>query len=442
MRAISELRFNALAGYSRSPSMALIARELAWYEEANEKVLGLIVLDLTDEDYASYILGRDAKGRFRCVWLEVSIPTPTEATALLDRKIAEFAQAPPGQFDQGDEVGKPVDFFVPVAAERRQNPMFKALISDRGYSPALGILGEMMRYYEDVDGNFVEQFQSTGFDQRIWELYIYAFVNELGYGLDRDLISPDFHCLGLLGDFFIEATTVNPADEAPVLNTANRNAYFQDYVPLKYGSCLLSKLRRRYWELPHVAGHPLVLAIQDFHTAGAMTWSNSALVEYLYAIRQVDRVREDGQSEIVSEPVTEYRWGNKSPVPAGFFLQPDSENISAVIANPAGTISKFNRIGFLAGFGDRGLKMFRDGLCYNGSKIPEHFVAEVHDSKYSETWCEGLNVYHNPHAKIPLPTDSLPCGAHHTSRSGRIMSKVPPFHPLGSVTRIGVPRSN
>jgi len=94
MNAISQRRFDSLAGYVRSPTMALVARELAWFEEANEKILGLVALDLPDQDFVSYVLGRDAKGRFRAVWLEYSIETQEAATALLERKLAEFAQAP------------------------------------------------------------------------------------------------------------------------------------------------------------------------------------------------------------------------------------------------------------------------------------------------------------------------------------------------------------
>jgi hypothetical protein len=418
--------------------MALVARELAWYEEANEKLLGIVALDLPDRDYVSYVLGRDAKGRFRAVWLDCSIETQESATALVEKKLAGLSHSPPEEFYQGDEIGGPVDFFTPVVPSDRQHPVFSTLISARGYSPARALIGEMMHYFEDVDGNFVEQFQSAGFDARLWELYLYALLNELGYGLDRQHAVPDFHCQGPLGDFFIEATTLNPSDTPPDVDS-NREAYFAHYVPMKYGSALFSKLKKKYWEQAHVGGHPLVLAIQDFHAAHAMAWSNSALVEYLYAIRQVERVGPDGRTEIVSERVFEYKWGDKPAIPAGFFIQPDSEHISAVLANPSGTISKFNRIGFLAGFGDRGIKMLRSGYCYKGSLMPEQFRAEVHSPDYRESWCEGLSVYHNPHAKIPLPPETFSCAAHHTSRDGRILSHQPPFHPVGSVTHIVVP---
>ena len=64
-------------------------------------------------------------------------------------------------------------------------------------------------------------------------------------------------------------------------------------MPIKFGSPLFSKLNRKnkYWDLPHVAGHPFVLAIHDYHglatsdTPGSMTWSRAGLVNYLYGVR-------------------------------------------------------------------------------------------------------------------------------------------------------------
>ena len=435
MKPISKLRFDSLAGYTRSPTMRLSARELGWFEEADEKVLGVLVLDLPDNDYACYVLGRDAKGRFRTVWIDCSIPTAEKACARLETKLAEYAQMPPAEFYQGDEVGKPLDFFTPVVEAEKQHPNFRALISGRGYSPALGLLAEMMHYFEDADGNFVQQFQSTGFDARLWELYLYALFTELGYGFNREHAAPDFHCQGLLGEFFLEATTVNPSDIAPALDDSTRQAYLEHYVPIKFGSALFTKLKKRYWELPHVGGYPLVFAVQDFHAPRSMIWSSSALVEYLYGIRQVERKRADGFAEIVSEPVETYMWEGKE-IPAGFFLQPDTENISAVLANPSGTISKFNRIGFLSGFGDRDIRMLRKGICYRDALMPQEFADEVHSPDYRETWCEGLSVYHNPRANQPLFADAIPGAAHHSSRDGRILSRLPWFHPVASVTCI------
>jgi len=213
--------------------MTLVARDLAWYEEADEKILGLVALDLPDQDYVCYVLERDAKGRFRAVWLECSLDSQERATAILEQKLAEFANAPPEEFHQGDEVGRPVDFFTPIVPPKRQHKVFSTLIGSRGYSPARALIGEMMHYFEDVDGNFVQQFQSGGFDARLWELYLYALMNELGYGLDRSYPAPDYHCQGLRGDFFIEAVTVNPSSDAPEAEGPGSRGLFRALLSLE-----------------------------------------------------------------------------------------------------------------------------------------------------------------------------------------------------------------
>ena len=75
MNQLPKLRFDCLAGYTRKPIFVLIVEELEWFEEAGEKLLGLVAFDLSDHDYACYVLGRDKKNRFRAVWLDHSIST-------------------------------------------------------------------------------------------------------------------------------------------------------------------------------------------------------------------------------------------------------------------------------------------------------------------------------------------------------------------------------
>lgn len=437
MNRLDKRRFEALAGYIRSPYSALFAKELSWFEVGDEKLLGVISLDTSDNDFAAMVLARDAVNRFRCVDGKASLPTEADAIAYLEERLIANLPQPAEYFFQQDEPAKPTEFFAPAVKADKMAEAFKALTERPGYTPALGLMRSMMHYFEDVDGNFVEQFQSAGFDARLWELYLFALFTELGYGFDRSFPAPDFHCVGLSGDFFVEATTVNPSATPPEVTADNLAAYEAAYVPIKFGSVLSSKLKKRYWELDHVKGHPLVIAIQDFHAPGSMTWSTNALVEYLYGIRQIERPK--GSGIIVNEPVTSFVWEGKE-IAAGFFFLPDAENISAVIANPAGTITKFNRIGFLAGFGDRDIRMFRRGAAYrNGGLSPEEFLAQVHIEGYEETWCEGLNVFHNPRALVPLPEESILGAAHHILRAGRILTNNPPFHPIGSVTQILVP---
>jgi hypothetical protein len=431
MKPLDRRRFEALAGYVRFPYSFLFAEELAWYEEGDEKLLGLVSLDVSDGDYVLTVLARDAVNRYRAVDVQTALETPAAATIELKARLAALVGQPPEFFHQGDETGAPVDFFTPFVPPERRSRAFERLRTEKHFSPALGLIRELAHHFRDPDGNFIEQFQSTGFDARIWELYLYALFTELGYALDRDHQRPDFHCVGPLGDFFVEATTVNPSAVSPDVNEANQQSYFDDYVPIKFGSALYSKVAKEYWKLPHVSGKPFVLAIQDFHAQGSMVHSNTGLLEYLYGLKQ--EVAEDGgRTTVVTTPIEHHQWEGKT-IASNFFSQPGSEHISAVMANPSGTLSKFNRMGFITKFGARDFTMIRRGFAYQGGVSATQFSTTVDDS-YDETWAEGLSVYHNPRALIALPEEALPEAAHHVLRNGVVMSSQPEFFPVGSQT--------
>jgi hypothetical protein len=432
MQAISKLRFDSLAGYVRDPILFVISEELEWYEAGNEKVLGVLFFDRTDEDFGACVLGRDRKKQFRAVKVIHSLPSAKKTRQQLRIELAKCVRWKKEEFYQGDEKGEPLNFFKPVVPSHKLGHSFRE-VSIRRKHPGRDLLAEMMNWYQDVDGNFVEQFQTTGFDARVWELYLYAAFVELGYAFDRDYVAPDFLCTGIPGKFFVEATTINPSVTGLMIEDLTEEEYFQQYLPIKFGSALFSKLKKRYWTLPHVGDIPLIFAIQDFHQPYSMTWSTHALIEYLFGVRPVRLQRKDGAAATIIEDIVSFRLGEKE-VPAGFFLQPDAEHVSAVIANPGGTFAKFDRMAFLAGFGDRKIQMFRSGTRFLDLATLETFQAEVHSPNYRETWVEGMSVYHNPRALHPLPEAYIPTAAHHYFRNDEIVSHMPDFHPAGSLT--------
>ena len=116
-----------------------------------------------------------------------------------------------------------------------------------------------------------------------------------------------------------------------------------------------------------------------------------------------------------------------------FFALPGAENVSAVLFNNSGTIAKFKRMGVLAGFGSRRLKMFRKGYAVNpdpNATLPHPFQYVVNASDPCETWTEGLDVFHNPRAKHPIEPEILPDAAHHwLLKDEQIESLMPTFHP-------------
>jgi hypothetical protein len=160
MKAISKLRFNSLAGYVRDAVLLVTVEELEWYQDGNEKVLGVVVRDVFDNDFGYVVLGRDALKRFRAVDLGHSLTSRKRARTTLREKLAKWAKAKPEDFHQADEKGKPMDVFRPVVKPDKQHPSFTK-ISIRRRHPGRALVSEMMNWYEDIDGNFVEQFQSS-----------------------------------------------------------------------------------------------------------------------------------------------------------------------------------------------------------------------------------------------------------------------------------------
>lgn len=451
MRSITQMRFNALAGYCRGPRALIDAEELAWFEHGGERVLGVIIMDTQDRDYSGMVLARDRKGRFRFVGLNDFVPTQRHAKVLLRPKMEQISMLPDEDYYQGDETGTPLDCFTINMPRDRLNPVFLILAEEECYSSARGIVEPMMHWYEDLDGNFIEQFQTIGFNARIWELYLFATFREMGYAIDNIHAIPDFNCVGVIDEFAVEATTVNPTRDntgvivpPPPRETKNENSqYLSEYMPIKYGSALTSKLARKYWERPNVLGKSLLFAIQDFSTPASMVSTRSALESYLYGYNHDYKHDDEGKLIIIPRKIDIHRWGKKE-IRSGFFDLPDAENVSAVIFNSSATISKFNRMGMLAGFGSNRVRMIRQGTAFNheaDAAEPKVFIHDVNSPDYSETWVEGLNVYHNPNAKYPIYPPMVPGAAHHRLLpNGQIDSLIPDWHPLGSITLTSINR--
>ena len=449
MRPIPLVRFNALAGYCRHPIAPEYAEELNWFEENDEQFLAVLIRDRTDNDFLGIILGQDWKGRFRHIGGTEPHTSIHRVEALLRQEIQRLSIASVEDFNQAEEPDKPIDIFDPVVPYERLNRDFVKLIEKEGYSAARGIIEPMMHWYEDLDGNFVEQFQTTGFNARFWELYLFATFVEMGYSIERIHAVPDFTCVGIEGEFIVEAMTVNPTIDKfgaiippPPRDTSEQFLTFlREYMPIKFGSTLYSKLVKEYWKKPNVKDKPLLFAIQDFSAEASMVFTRSALCIYLYGYDHESKHDNYGRLIITPRRIKEHKWETKE-IPSGFFYLPGAENISAVVFSNSGTISKFNRMGVLAGFGSRRVVLIRKGFAMNhapDSANPNEFRYIVRPPEYCETWSEGLDVYHNPRAIHPLNPEMLPTAAHHwLLEDGQMKSLVPEFHPLSSMTFISV----
>lgn len=439
---IRKERFEALVGYSRLPHAATITKELEWYASINEVLLATILIDYEGE-FAVIILGRDSDLRYRCIETLVSFDNIQSARNAMSVKIKEIIAEGQEIFLQGDETGKKADIFEPLYEVSKLNINFDIVRTQPAYASAKRIIAEAMHHYVDIDGNFIEQFQTSGFDSRLWELYLFAYFTEEVLIIDRSHNAPDFLVSNGAQTVAIEAVTVQPTqgkdiEEIDINNLTPQRIQelHRHYMPIKFGSPLYSKLKKKYWEKAHVKDIPLVFAIADFHGKQSMLWSSTALLNYLYGVSH-DFHFSDNNELIISPLKIDFHEYNGKKIQSGFFFTENTEHISAVLFSATGTISKFVRMGKVAGFGNPSIKILYQGTCYKhdpNSALPDLFLFEV-DDNYEETWGEGVSIFHNPRALFPLSRDVFPSAAHHyMSDDGQIFSHLPEFYPYGGLT--------
>ena len=424
MKQISEARFNAFCGYARSPSAPLFGAEIAWFESGNHELFAAMIID-TDQEFSGIFFAADLAGRFRWVGQTGFVATIEAAAEAIEQTEPELRATLATGRIQGDE-RVPVDFFTPVKSKNPLSADFITLTETPGYAPALELISTMMRWYDDVDRNFIEQFQTTAFDARIWELYLFAMLVEIGFHIGRPKPAPDFLASGLNGSLAIEATIANlPGDGVSHKPTREGDVpeYFSNYLPTRFGGPLTAKLKRRYWEREDLSGIPLTIAVQDFHDDKSMTYSGGALQTYLYG----KAIVEGANGEVRVEDVVEHRWGPKV-IPSNFFNLPDAEHVSAVLFNGAGTLTKFNRIGVGAGFGEPPAAMIHEGVRFSGPALAPLPFRELVEFGYPEKWVDGLVVFHNPTANPPLNPDLLPGAAHHHWDGEKFITSIPDRH--------------
>jgi len=423
-------RFNALATYARNPRVKSHSKELEWFETHDRKVLGVLLIDTIDSDYLGLIFSRDLNKRYRFISMTKFGENRNKTKKELLKKIEELHPSADELGVQGDEIKETMDFFIELK-KKNINSDFLLLNNSSNYSAAKNIIEPLMRWYVDIDGNFVEQFQTTGFNQRIWELLLFCIFTENDCVFDSSYNAPDFNLNFIKGlmsiPFAIEATTINrPIDREgnpipmPKINTSNIEEYNNlliNYFPTRYSGPLFAKLKKKYWEQEHVSGKPFAIAIADCQFKGAGNISHDALPLYLYGFQQ--KVAENGVENRID--IDFHVWGTKE-VASGFFNFPESENISAVIFSPASDIEKFNRMGLKDKFNSTKYKIKRTIKTPNEKTWKIESITRIIPTKnYTESWDEGLIVYHNPNALHPFPKNILFNAAHYSIDNGKII---------------------
>jgi hypothetical protein len=342
--------------------------------------------------------------------------------------------------------------FTPIVDTARLSLDYIAVLQDAGYEPARILLEEIWEKYETIDGNFLEQFQTTGFSQRLFEIALAQWLSEEGFTFDFSHDRPDFIVSKNNVIVCIEATTANAtAGQSTSLPPEERAKWFEDEAKLraaisdledafivKLGSALYSKMQHQYWNLDWVRNKPFVIALEPFHHDLAQSISEHRLLNYLYGYEYFPIFNDHGGFEIGQRPLQTHQYGSKT-IPSGFFSLPNSEHVSAVIFSNSATIAKFNRLGYQINPASYPkLEIIRFGVRYNpdpNATQPLPFVFQLSKEGHREVWGEGISVFFNPNARHPIHPELFGDNVMKLySENGSARHNIPVFHPYSSLT--------
>lgn len=301
------------------------------------------------------------------------------------------------------------NIFSEIVNADKLNNKFKLLKESKLFDPAKILIENIAKNMVDLDGNYIEQFQSEGFDSRLWEMYLFNLFNELGFTQSNIYDRPDFQITKSNYEIFIEASLSaekkdDKYDYATIKRILGENNLelqqeLMNYYIMRMGSVLFSKLSKKYWELEWVMNKPLIIAITPAHNYLAKFLPDAKLIEYLYGIKHKTALIDNKLEFLGIEHIKEFTLGSKT-IPSNFFSQPYSENISGIIFTNNSDLHKFNRMSYQASLSNENLVMVRSGLKYdpNEDAAPLDFTYQVIPEVISEKWYDDVTLFHNPNA--------------------------------------------
>jgi hypothetical protein len=320
----------------------------------------------------------------------------------------------------------PIDLFEPVVSPGKWHPQFAELLGSSLHSSARALMNELNARMGHPNGHFERDFQTHGFHAGVFELACFGYLEEAGFTVDRSCERPDFIISAGGLRAAIEAVTLNPQDgttpdvslrRLEQLSDAEIFAKTNVEFPSRIIRSLKKKLRQGYQNLPHCRDIPLVLMIAPYFEAGSGFFTDDALVHPLFG-----------------GPI-----GIRNVVPP-FFQQVAARPVSAVVYCNQFTVSRFLRLS--VDFGARETPTaFRRGFCCwpigdeNHALGPfEHKLGSPNLPK--ESWAEGVTVFENPLAAVPLQFGFFPGTSRVFVEDGHVCRTVSAFHPVVSFMQI------
>ena len=308
-----------------------------------------------------------------------------------------------------------MDLFIPILPSDKQHPNFvRTCIPDR-----IGereVVKGWAAGFPDRDNKFVHEFQSS-FNSSFWEIYLHAVFKEYGFEMDWSHASPDFNLATPHGSVIVEAVTANAAEGATPewekMKLLTDQVRRKDFWPLnreaiiRLSNSLLSKLRKHrssYSKLSHVAGKPYVIAVAPFEQPDFQHQYDRPMRALLYD-DYVDETAYFRNPAAYTQGPPSVQLGsvekdNGGTIDMGIFLNEGWTEVSAVVFSCVATWGKTVAMSVRQ---KPGFVMTSWGT--DGSGRSKGRQARI--GCPSETTSDGLQVFHNPYARRPLPLETF-----------------------------------
>lgn len=332
-----------------------------------------------------------------------------------------------------------MNLFETKLPDKRLHTSFRQIIQDPGAGPVREIIQSWAEGLLDRRGEqkkFVNEFQTT-FNSAFWEIYLNRAFAELGFKVDYTKASPDFSVECPSGyQFNVEAVISDRSQEQTRNPNQDQEAEFKLLNTLKLAGKIKDKRdiflgqkgsKSPYSTLDHVKGRPFVIAVAPFNSDHSLMQNNEIINRVLFGIEAPDQ---EALLTGIQKKVSSVSKPSGAPVELGIFTNDSYKEISAVIFSTTGTYGK----AVVASGIDRVVRSTRyrqtqktaSELADAGSNLgvshrlenPQDYrislrfasqgliagsdVRICSSDRYQESHLDGLHIYYNPFAEIPL----------------------------------------
>lgn len=301
----------------------------------------------------------------------------------------------------------PLKLFEAQTPPEKQHPIYKMLMQDR-FAPEREVLQHWAEGFEDRDGKFVKEFQST-FESSLWELYLHAALKELGLPIDMRHHAPDFTVEGAF-PFGLEATIAAPAAGGKPALSFSQEDIPEDFTKFNIESTLricnsfdakVKRYRKHYSQLSHLNDRPFVIGIASFDRPLAHFASGRAIIAAVFGLYHDEAATKITDTDVCSYNVTTAPKSDTINIELGLFCDDTYAEVSAVIYS---CLAIWGKMRALADNPDA-LTLYTTFHPNPDQITPRMCHALKRD--YTEHLMDGLFVLHNPYARHPIPKGIL-----------------------------------